>query len=95
MGEPVYFEGANRRLGPPPGAENISTLYTYSNGLCSVSCWQLSEAEIDVIRRTGRVYVSVLSGHTQPPVFVGGEEEVRSLVVDYGGVWARGERDRR
>lgn len=90
MAEAVYFEGANTKLGPPKGSENVSDLYTYSNGLCSVSCWQLSADELAEINRTGRVFVSVLSGRSQPPVFLGSEEEVRSLVVDYGGVWKRG-----
>lgn len=89
MADAVYFDGANMRLGPPPGAENVGDLYTFTNGYCSVSCWQLSPAEIAEINRTGRVFVSVLSGRTQPPLFVGGEAEVRSVVVDYGGVWPK------
>lgn len=90
MAEAVYFEGANRKLGPPRGAENVGDLYTYTNGHCSVSCWQLTPEEIAEVARTGRLYVSILSGTSQPPVFLGGEEEVRALVVDYGGVWPKG-----
>lgn len=90
MAEAVYFEGANRKPGPPPGSENVGDLYTYTNGLCSVSCWQLTPEEIAEVARTGRLYVSILSGPSQPPVFLGGEDEVRALVVDYGGVWPKG-----
>ncbi|MDW9573405.1 hypothetical protein GOA73_08450 [Sinorhizobium meliloti] len=90
MGAPVQFEGANMLLRAPEGAENVSDMHTFTNGMCSVSCWQLSADELAEINRTGRIYLSVFSGRTQPPVFVGDEETVRSIVVDFGGVWRRG-----
>lgn len=89
MGAPVQFEGANMLLRAPEGAENVSDMHTFTNGMCSVSCWELSADELAEINRTGRVYLSVFSGRTQPPVFVGDEETVRSIVVDFGGVWRR------
>lgn len=90
MGAPVQFEGANMLLRAPEGAENVSDMHTFTNGICSVSCWELSADELAEINRTGRIYLSVFSGRTQPPVFVGDEEAVRSIVVDFGGVWRRG-----
>ncbi|WP_421505516.1 hypothetical protein [Brucella pseudogrignonensis] len=93
MATAVKFAGANKELMPPTGAENISSLHTYTNGMCSVSCWHLSPDELAEVIRTGRVFVSVFSGSSQPPIFVGGEDNVRSVVVDYGGVWARGKGD--
>lgn len=90
MGAPVQFEGANMLLRAPEGAENVSNMHTFTNGMCSVSCWELSADELAEINRTGRIYLSVFSGRTQPPVFVGDEETVRSIVVDFGGVWRRG-----
>ena len=90
MATAVEFAGANRVLRAPAGhEETVSDLHTFNNGNCSVSCWQLSPEEVAEIQRTGRIYLSVWFGQTQPPVFVGGEEEVRSVVVDYGGVWRR------
>lgn len=90
MATPVEFAGANMVLRAPPGREEtVSDLHTFTNGNCSVSCWELSPEELAEVQRTGRIYLSVFWGRTQPPVFVGGEEEVRSLVVDYGGVWRR------
>ncbi len=89
MAQPVHFHGANMVLGPPQGSENVCDLFTYTNGRCSVSCWEFSPEELAEIMRTGRVFVSILSGSTQPPVFIGSEENVRDLVVDYGGVWRR------
>lgn len=90
MAAPVQFEGANMLLRAPEGAENVSDMHTFTNGICSVSCWELSADELAEINRTGRIYLSVFSGRTQPPVFVGDEEAVRSIVVDFGGVWRRG-----
>lgn len=89
MGFPVQFEGANVLLRAPEGAENVSDMHTFTNGMCSVSCWELSPEELAEVNRTGRVYLSVFSGRTQPPVFVGDEATVRSVVVDFGGVWRR------
>lgn len=88
MGHGIEFKGANGVLGAPKGAENVEPLHVFRNGTCSVSCWQLSDAEIEEIIKTRRVFLSVFMGNTQPPVFVGGEEEVRGLIADYG-VWKR------
>ncbi|MDX0251164.1 hypothetical protein GOC31_20925 [Sinorhizobium meliloti] len=89
MGIPVQFSGANMLLRAPEGAENVSDMHTFTNGMCSVSCWELSAEELAEVNRTGRIYLSVFSGRTQPPVYVGDEESVRSIVVDFGGVWRR------
>lgn len=87
MAQPVEFDGSNMVLRAPEGAENVSDLPTFTNGMCSVSCWQLSKEEIAEVARTGRVFLSVFSGRSQPPVFVGAEQEVRAVVMDFGGVW--------
>jgi hypothetical protein len=93
MANAIDFAGSNRKLLPPQGAENVEALHTYTNGMCSVSCWELTQEELAEVIRTGRVFLTVLSGTTQPPVFVGSEDIMRSFVVDYGGVWARGKGD--
>ncbi|OJX99088.1 MAG: hypothetical protein BGP07_03245 [Rhizobiales bacterium 63-22] len=90
MATSINFPGSNMTLMPPGGAENIDPLHTFTNGVCSVSCWQLSAEEIAEVARTGRIFLTVLSGRTQPPVFIGSEEAVRSVVVDFGDVWVRG-----
>jgi hypothetical protein len=91
MASAVSFPGANMVLRAPAGQEEtVSDLHTFTNGLCSVSCWELSPEELAEVSRTGKVFISIFSGRTQPPVFVGDEEAVRSLVVDYGGVWKKG-----
>ncbi|MUO30799.1 MULTISPECIES: hypothetical protein [Rhizobium/Agrobacterium group] len=91
MAQPVKFDGANMVLRAPAGQEEtVSDLYTYTNGHCSVSCWQLTADELAEVNRTGRLFLSVFFGRSQPPVFIRDEEAVRSIVVDYGGVWKRG-----
>lgn len=89
MASPVHFSGANMRLLPPDGADNVQEMSTFTNGVCSVSCWELSPGEIDAINRTGRIWLSCLTGQTSPPVYIGSEEAVRAVVVDFGPVWKR------
>lgn len=87
MPHPVEFPGANMRLLAPEGAENVGDMHTFTNGHCSVSCWEFDDAEIDEIVRTRRLFASVLSGRTQPPIFLAPESVMRGFLVDYGGTW--------
>lgn len=87
MATAVQFPGSNWFLGPPTGAENVVGMHTFTNGHCSVSCWELDDAEIEEIVRTRRLFISILSGRTQPPVFVAPETVMRGFLVDYGGTW--------
>lgn len=88
MGTPVKFPGMTHDFGPPPGREeDVGRLPCFLNGTCVVSIWDLSNAEIDEIVRTRRVAVSVMSGTTVLPLYVGSESSVRGVVVDYGRVW--------
>lgn len=88
MSQPVEFEGHNIVLAPPPGSENVGSLPIFRNGVCCVSCWQLTETELADVVRTGRIFLSIFSGATQPPVYVGSEDTVREVCADYG-VWKR------
>jgi len=59
--------------------------------MCCVSAWKLSAEELEaIINNDGVMYVTVLSGQTQPPVYVGSEATVREVVADLGGVWKKG-----
>ena len=88
MGHGVDFKGSNTELKAPAGAENVDSLHVFRNGTCCVSCWELSDEEIAEIVRTRRIFLSIFAGNTQPPCFVGGEEETRGLIADYGA-WKR------
>lgn len=90
MGYAVDFPGTNMMLGAPQGSENVEPMRTFTNGHCSVSCWELNPEELAEVNRTGRIFISVLSGRTQPPVFVGSEGVMRGFLVDYGGTWKVG-----
>lgn len=90
MAHGVEFDGVNAILKAPPGdEENCRSLSVFCNGVTCVSCWQLSEDELrEVIVSGGKVFLSVFSGETQPPVFVGSEQSTRDVNADYG-VWKR------
>ncbi len=86
MAQPVDFNGTNIIMRAPPGREDISDVRAFANGRCFVTCWELTDAEKAEVARTGKVYVSLFGGGMQP-LFVGGAEDVRSVIVDYGGAF--------
>lgn len=88
MGTPVKFSGYNVNLMPPLNSENIAAIPVFNNGVCTVSCWELSDEEVAEIVKSRRVFLTVLFGKTSPPVYVGSEQAVRDVVSDYG-VWKR------
>lgn len=91
MAEAIEFPGVNCHLNAAPGTEHSvsSGLPVFRNGVSCVACWQLSAEELgDVIKSGGKVWVSVMFGLSQPPMFVGSEETVRSVNADYG-VWKK------
>ena len=91
MAQPVDFHGANTTLGAPSGNEhNVSARRVFRNGMCCVSCWELSPTELEeLVANGGKLYLTVFSGHTQPPVFIGDEGGTRELIADLGGVWKK------
>lgn len=90
MGYPVKFNGANSELKAPKGVDEISCsdLPVFKNGINCVSCWEFSEEELKEIIETKRIYVSIWFGKTQPPMFLGTEENVRAIIAD-NGVWKK------
>lgn len=92
MGNGVKFDGSNKAFGPPPGVseEQCKTLDVFVNGACIVSCWEMTDAEIAEIVKTKRVFLSVWSGNTLFPVFVGSESVTHEVVADFGAVWKLG-----
>jgi hypothetical protein len=94
MAHAVNFPGTNKTFTAPEGREDVSDLHVFSNGVCNVSAWELTDEELEEVVRTRRVYLSVMSGPVFYPSFLGSEGQVRSLVVDYGKVWQREEKPR-
>jgi hypothetical protein len=92
MANPICWHGMNKTLQAPANEDKqrIQDIHVFNNGNCSVSCWQLTPEELaDLVQNGGKIYLAVMFGKSQPPVFVGSENTVRSVVIDYGGVWKR------
>lgn len=91
MASPIDFEGSTDHFGPPPGMEeSIGWLHCFRNGINVVSAWQFSPEELEELNRNGGVaFLSVRSGPSVLPVFVGTERVVASVVADEGGVWKK------
>jgi hypothetical protein len=73
----VEFPQVNKRLGPPKGmsAAQCGTLPVYADGRSCISCWVLSPEEIEhLVLNGGRIWLGIMSGETQPPVFVSATE---------------------
>jgi len=69
----INFPEVNRHLGPPKGMTEAEcgTLPVYTDGRSCVSCWQLSDEEIrQLINNDGKIWLGVMSGTNQPPVFL-------------------------
>ena len=89
MAEPIPFVGVTHDYGPPPGYdEMIGRLMVFKNGATVVSAWRLSPAELEaVVNSGGVVFVSVMSGDSVYPMFVGCESTVKTVAADTGKVW--------
>lgn len=90
MGITVDFKQSNLDLAPPTTEDGtpddrVSTVRGFSNGIAVVTAWQFTPEEIEEINRTGVVFLSLLCGDHVPPMYVGSESAVRSLVQDFGG----------
>lgn len=72
---PVPFKYATGQLEPPAEAqyseniEGIDPLPVWTDGEQCVSCWQMSLRERISALLFGRVWLAVLGGKTQPPVY--------------------------
>lgn len=90
MAQPVDFIGTNIIMKAPAGSEEtVSDVRAFTNGQCCVTCWHLTEEEKSEVSRTGLVYLSVHYGGGMPPVYVGDENAVRAMTVDYGGTFPK------
>lgn len=73
--KPVDFYGSNKALQPSgkvysENVTGVAPLPVWSDGEQCVSCWRMSFRERLSALIFGRVWLSVLSGHTQPPACV-------------------------
>jgi hypothetical protein len=68
----IIFKEANRNLLKPQNMtdEECKNLWVYTDGKQCISCWKLSFKQRLSALIHGRVWLSVLSGQTQPPVWL-------------------------
>ena len=69
---PIKFKEANRNLSKPPNMTDAecSSLWVYSDGIQCISCWKMSWKQRIKALLFGKVWLSVLYGSTQPPVWL-------------------------
>ena len=77
--KPVDFEGKNITYVAPPGCEgNVGNLYVLRTEVPAldgskhkstvvISCWELTDEELELLKQTKKVYLSVYAPF-QPPV---------------------------
>ena len=72
MASPVEFPEQNGTLGKPANMtdEECSSLPVYRDGHQCISCWRLTPEEMAEIQKTHCVFIGVLSGESQPPIWV-------------------------
>ena len=69
---PVKFPEANKNLSKPCDTANIECgdLWVYTDGTQCISCWKLSWKQRLKALLFGKVWLSVRSDGTQPPVWL-------------------------
>lgn len=70
--KPIEFRQANKNLSTPSNMEEVEcgSLWVYNDGKICVSCWKMTFRQRMKALLFGRVWLGVLSGETQPPVWV-------------------------
>ena len=80
--KPIYFDEANKVLTAPDGMskEACVDLCVVNDGNQSISCWELNDEERRAIAEGANIWLGVLAGATQPPVWLSTE---RPFKVEY------------
>jgi len=75
--EPRTFEQANKNLVKPEGmTEECGDLPVFSDGTQCISLWKMTWRERFSALFFGKIWLSVYSGQTQPPVWLSAEREI-------------------
>lgn len=80
----LNFPQATKTLGPPKGMtkEECHDLPVFTDGMQCISLWQLSWRERFSALFFGKIWLCVLSGQTQPPVWLMATKEIFSEVKE-------------
>lgn len=78
--KPINFKYSNKILTPSSkeystDVNSVSNLHIFTNGEQCVSCWKMSFIERIKAMIFGKVWIAILSGETQPPIFCTVEKE--------------------
>lgn len=70
--KPIHFKEATIELKKPASMtdEECASMWVWNDGSQSISCWKMSWKERIKLLFHGRVWVSVLAGKSQPPIWV-------------------------
>lgn len=76
--KPIKFKQANKNLLKPDSMtdEECSSLWVHTDGKQCLSCWKLNFKQRISALIFGKVWLCVLSGSTQPPVWLNCTKEV-------------------
>ena len=68
--KPIKFKEANKELQKPVDMtiEQCSPLHIIQTGNICISCWRVSFKEKLILLFSGKLWLTVRSGQTQPPV---------------------------
>lgn len=70
--KPIKFKEANKNLLKPSNMtdEECNSLWVYTNDQECISCWKMAFKQRIKALLFGKVWLSVYSGQTQPPVWL-------------------------
>lgn len=76
--KPIKFKQANKNLLKPDSMtdEECSSLWVHTDGKQCLSCWKLNFKQRISALIFGKVWMCILSGSTQPPVWLDCTREV-------------------
>lgn len=76
--QPIKFKEANKDLLKPEGMTDAEcgSLPIFTDGKQCISLWQLTWKERFQVLFFGRIWLGVLSGQTQPPVWLDSQKTV-------------------
>lgn len=84
MSQPVHFPGVNAHFGPPQGQEaEVRPCVAMNVGPLMITCWELTDEEVNEIVLRRRVYAAVWSGTTFYPTYVGSPSAIPGLPRQY------------
>ncbi|MCK5607126.1 hypothetical protein KAR91_34905 [Candidatus Pacearchaeota archaeon] len=68
--KPIEFDEQSAVLGKPASMtdKECSSLPCFRDGVNVISKWELTEEELEEIKKTKCIYVNVLSGKSSPPI---------------------------